>query len=196
MLNIFENIILFLVVVSSINVIFVSNPVQSLLWLILTFAFSSMLFMIFGVELMSIFVFMIYIGAIAVLFLFVVMMLNIKIVELYSSYLKYFYIAIIVFCFFILEIAVSIFFEFDNYYVGFKTYIDWLSILNFNGNIVVLSSIIYNYNIFLFLMLGIVLFIAMISSIILLVNWNSRKIKKVYYTNIYVFNRNNIRFLK
>jgi len=80
--------------------------------------------MIFGVELMSIFVFMIYIGAIAVLFLFVVMMLNIKIVELYSFYLKYFYIGIVVFCFFILEIVVSIFLEFDSYYVNFNSYVD------------------------------------------------------------------------
>lgn len=196
MLIVFENILLIFVVVSSVNVIFISNPVQSLLWLILTFAFSSMLFIIFGVELMSIFIFMIYIGAIAVLFLFVVMMLNIKIVELYSFYLKYFYIGIVVFCFFILEIVVSIFFEFDNYYVNFKTYIDWLSILNFNSNIFVLSSIIYNYNIFLFLMLGIILFIAMICSIILLINWNVSKIRKTHYTNIYVFNRSNIRFLK
>jgi len=131
MLDLFENILLLLIIISSVNVIFISNPVQSLLWLILTFAFSSMIFMIFGVELMSLLIFMIYIGAIAVLFLFVVMMLNIKIVELYSYYLKYFYIGIIVLCFFVLEIVVSIVFEFDNYYLNYKTYIDWLILLNF-----------------------------------------------------------------
>jgi len=196
MLSLFENILLLLVIISSVNVIFISNPVQSLLWLILTFAFSSMIFMIFGVELMSLLVFMIYIGAIAVLFLFVVMMLNIKIVELYSYYLKYFYIGIIVLCFFVLEIVVSIIFEFDNYYLSYKTYIDWLTLLNFNGNFFVLSSVIYNYNFFLFLMLGIILLIAMICSIVLLINWNIKKIKKDYYSNIYVFSRNNIKFLK
>jgi len=42
--------------------------------------------MIFGVELMSIIIFMVYIGAIAVLFLFVIMMLNIKIIELRFFY--------------------------------------------------------------------------------------------------------------
>ena len=82
MINLFENIILIFILLSSLSMLLVKNPVQSLIWLIVTFMFMSIVFMILGAELMSILIFMIYIGAIAVLFLFVVMMLNIKIVEL------------------------------------------------------------------------------------------------------------------
>ena len=73
-----------------------------------------MLFMLFGVELLSLLIFMIYIGAIAVLFLFVIMMLNIKVIELQFFYLRYLSIGAVIVCFFILEIFLSILFEFNN----------------------------------------------------------------------------------
>jgi len=122
MSNYFEIIILLFVVITSINVLIVNNPVQSLLWLITTFAISSIFFMILGAELMSILVFMIYIGAIAVLFLFVIMMLNIKIIELRYLYLRYLSIGIIIICFFILEIILSIFFEFSVVFLSVNFY--------------------------------------------------------------------------
>jgi NADH-quinone oxidoreductase subunit J len=73
-----------------------------------------MLFMIFGVELLSLLIFMIYIGAIAVLFLFVIMMLNIKVIELRFFYLRYLSVGATIVCFFILEIFLSILLEFNN----------------------------------------------------------------------------------
>src|SRR5215467_10492845 len=76
-------------IIMTFNVIFVNNPIQSLLSLIVLFALSSMLFMILGIEFISLLLFFIYIGAIAVLFLFLIMMLNLKIIELKNYYLKY-----------------------------------------------------------------------------------------------------------
>lgn len=61
----------------------VSNPIQSLLFLIIVFILSSIVLLVFGVEFLACLIIMIYVGAIAVLFLFVVMMLNIKILDFY-----------------------------------------------------------------------------------------------------------------
>jgi len=57
MLNIIENILVSLCMVTCLSVIFVNNPIQSLLYLIISFALSSMLFMILGAEFVSLLVF-------------------------------------------------------------------------------------------------------------------------------------------
>ena len=123
MLIIVENIIIFLSLMSALSVIFVNNPVQSLLFLILTFAFSSMLFLILGIEFISLLIFMVYIGAIAVLFLFIVMMLNIKIVELRNFYLRYLPVGSFIIIFFFFEMClfmyVEFFFSYSSSYYGF-----------------------------------------------------------------------------
>src|ERR1700761_2672846 len=104
MLNIIENILIMLSVIMSISVIYVSNPIQSLLALIVSFALSSMLFMILGIEFISLLVFLIYVGAIAVLFLFIIMMLNLKIVELRNYYLRYLPVGSFIILFFFFEL--------------------------------------------------------------------------------------------
>jgi NADH-quinone oxidoreductase subunit J len=128
MLNLIENLILVCLVASSSLILIVSNPVQSLLSLVLTFALSSIIFMHLGTEFMSLLIFMVYIGAIAVLFLFVIMMLNIKIVELRSTYLKYLPIGIFISFFFLVELFFCIYLQYDsntknNYSLNFE-YLD------------------------------------------------------------------------
>lgn len=100
MLNIIENIIIFVCVVSAIMVLLAKQPIQSLLSLILSFGMSSIVFMILGAEFLSLLIFIVYIGAIAVMFLFVIMMLNVKVVELRSFYLKYLPVGIFIILFF------------------------------------------------------------------------------------------------
>jgi NADH:ubiquinone oxidoreductase subunit 6 (subunit J) len=58
------------------------NPIHSILYLILVFCNITFVLIILGVEFIAIIFLIVYVGAIAVLFLFVVMMLNIKILEL------------------------------------------------------------------------------------------------------------------
>tara|TARA_R110002050_G_scaffold77851_1_gene166091 strand:+ start:23722 stop:24123 length:402 start_codon:yes stop_codon:yes gene_type:complete len=67
---------------ASLMVIFNKNPLHSILFLILVFANMSLLLLIQKIEFLSLIILMVYIGAIAVLFLFVIYMLNIKIIEL------------------------------------------------------------------------------------------------------------------
>ena len=71
----------FLILVSGLLVITSKNTVQSVLYLILVFLLCSLLFIYLGADFIGLIILIVYIGAIAVLFLFVVMMLNIRLLE-------------------------------------------------------------------------------------------------------------------
>jgi NADH-quinone oxidoreductase subunit J len=120
MLNIIEDIIVSLCMITCLSVIFVGSPIQSLLYLIISFALSSMLFMILGAEFVSLLVFLVYVGAIAVLFLFVIMMLNLKIVELRNYYLRYLPIGGFIIFFLFFELAFFMYSEFFCSYSNFS----------------------------------------------------------------------------
>ena len=80
----------FLIISSSILVIFSNNAVHSVLYLIFTFFNSAILFLLMNAEFLAMTIVIVYVGAIAVLFLFVVMMLNITESEIKEGFLKYF----------------------------------------------------------------------------------------------------------
>ena len=79
----------FVAVASAFMVISARNPVHSVLFLILTFVNASGLFLLTGAEFLAMILLVVYVGAVAVLFLFVVMMLDIDFAELRSGALKY-----------------------------------------------------------------------------------------------------------
>jgi len=192
MLNYVENIIICVCVVSAIMVLLAKQPIQSLLSLILSFGMISIIFMLLGAEFLSLLIFIVYIGAIAVMFLFVIMMLNVKVVWLRSFYLKYLPIGIFIILFFFFELFLYIYYDFFYYFNDFF-YLNWVNFLDFNGNIFLLGSIIYSNYFILFLFLALILFISMLGSIILLVNWIDKKqtlINKEYYFES--FNKNKI----
>ena len=85
-------------------VITVQNPVHSVLFLILSFIASSALLFFLEVEFIPFIFIVVYVGAIAVLFLFVVMMLDIKITTVNKDLLKYFPIGSLIGLFFLIEI--------------------------------------------------------------------------------------------
>jgi len=78
-----------LFVIVGLFVILTNNPVHSILALVLIFFLSSCLTLALGVEFLALLILMVYVGAISVLFLFVVMLLNIRVLELNISLLKY-----------------------------------------------------------------------------------------------------------
>ena len=78
-----------IVVVSAFAVISARNPVHSVLFLILTFFTSAGLFVLLGAELLAMLLVVVYVGAVAVLFLFVVMMLDVDFAELKQGFLSY-----------------------------------------------------------------------------------------------------------
>jgi len=76
-------------IVSAGLTIFARNPVHSVLWLILAFFNGAGLMLIAGAEFIAMLLVIVYVGAVAVLFLFVVMMLDIDFAELRSGFAKY-----------------------------------------------------------------------------------------------------------
>ena len=76
-------------VAAGVMVIASRNPVQSVLFLILTFFNSAGLFVLMGAEFLAMVLVIVYVGAVAVLFLFVVMMLDINFSELRAGFLQY-----------------------------------------------------------------------------------------------------------
>ena len=74
---------------SGVMVISARNPVHSVLFLILAFFNSAGLFVLMGAEFLAMIMIIVYVGAVAVLFLFVVMMLDIEFVELRQGFLQY-----------------------------------------------------------------------------------------------------------
>ena len=78
-----------LAVISGVMVISARNPVHSVLFLILAFVNASGLFILMGAEFLAMILVVVYVGAVAVLFLFVVMMLDINFVELRQGFQRY-----------------------------------------------------------------------------------------------------------
>jgi NADH-quinone oxidoreductase subunit J len=76
-------------VASAFMVIAARNPVHSVLYLILTFVNAAALFLLLGAEFLAMILIVVYVGAVAVLFLYVVMMLDVDFVELRQGFLNY-----------------------------------------------------------------------------------------------------------
>lgn len=94
-----------LAVVSAFAVIAARNPVHSVLFLILTFFTAAGLFVLLGAEFLAMLLVVVYVGAVAVLFLFVVMMLDVDFAELKQGFLSYMPIGALVAAALMVELA-------------------------------------------------------------------------------------------
>lgn len=94
----------FIVILSSLLVVFSSNPVHSVLFLIFTFFNTAIIFLLFNAEFLAMTLIIVYVGAVAVLFLFVVMMLNINDSLMKEGFLKYFPFGLLLICIFFGEL--------------------------------------------------------------------------------------------
>jgi len=163
-----------LLLLSSIFVFISKNPVHSVLFLILTFCNASGILFLFNAEFLGLVFLIIYVGAIAVLFLFVVMMLNVK---SYTSSLFTSVPSLLVGGFLlILQLFLILEKTFSNYTFWlttspytFDNYLDSLSSID------VLGQGLYNYYLICFILAGLVLLVAMIGAIALTLNFSSRR---------------------
>tara|TARA_B100001996_G_C18472192_1_gene520417 strand:- start:55 stop:657 length:603 start_codon:yes stop_codon:yes gene_type:complete len=87
----------FFLIISSIGVVTINNPVKSAINLVFAFFSSAVLWLLLNAEFLSIILILVYVGAVMVLFLFVVMMLDINISQAKEGFVKYFPIGLIVF---------------------------------------------------------------------------------------------------
>src|ERR1051326_7440752 len=91
-------------IASAVMVIAAKNPVHSVLFLILAFFNAAGLFVLMGAEFLAMILVVVYVGAVAVLFLFVVMMLDVDFAELRQGFLNYLPIGTLVGVIFLVEL--------------------------------------------------------------------------------------------
>src|SRR5246127_4805304 len=95
-------------IASAIMVIAAKNPVHSVLFLILAFVNASGLFILLGAEFLAMILIIVYVGAVAVLFLFVVMMLDVDFAELRQGFLQYMPIGAVIGVILLIELVLVI----------------------------------------------------------------------------------------
>ncbi len=95
-------------VASAVMVISARNPVHSVLFLILAFVNAAGLFLLMGAEFLAMILIVVYVGAVAVLFLFVVMMLDVDFAELKQGFLQYLPLGLVVALILLVELAMVV----------------------------------------------------------------------------------------
>jgi len=152
-------------VVSGLLVVTARNPVHSVLFLILTFFTSAGLFVMLGAEFLAMLLVVVYVGAVAVLFLFVVMMLDVDFVRLREGYARYLPLAAIVALVLLIEMIVI-----TATVVTGGAAADAAAPLAATpdaSNIETIGRVLYTDYVYFFQASGIVLLIAMIGAIVL-----------------------------
>lgn len=140
------------------------NPVHSVLWLILSFLSSAGLFVLLGAEFVAMLLIIVYVGAVAVLFLFVVMMLDVDFAELKAGMAQYLPIALLIGVVLLMQFAMA--------------FGAWTEAENAQAlreavapegvtNTAALGLLIYDQYFILFQLAGLILLVAMIGAIVL-----------------------------
>ena len=154
----------FMVLASGALTITARNPVHAVLWLILAFFNGAGLMVLLGAEFIAMLLVIVYVGAVAVLFLFVVMMLNIDFAELRSGFAKYLPIGLVL----ATVLAVEIFFGVKAYSAGAIELGRRISPTDTSvPNIQAIGNLLYTRYLFIFEGAGLVLLVAMIGAIVL-----------------------------
>jgi NADH-quinone oxidoreductase subunit J len=155
-------------------VIGIRNPIHSILLLIAVFATGSLLLFMLNVEFFGIIFLVVYVGAIAVLFLFIVMMLDIKVINT-AQKLKDFFsyrniITVLVLILILITVNDDIInlsaFNINEVVLGADEYTDYSKILDYKSHLQILGIAIYDLYTIPFLLCGFILFIAMVGAIV------------------------------
>lgn len=150
---------------SGLMVIASTNPIHSVFYLVLAFANTSILLLNIGVEFLSLLFLIVYVGAIAILFLFVVMMLNIKLVELIDNTTRYVPIGFLIGFIFLTMISTTVSL-YDPIQTSMGKYsAEW--IVESKTNIESLGYILYTDYYLFFIIASFILLVSMIGAIIL-----------------------------
>ena len=142
------------------------NPVHSVLWLILTFLSAAGLFVLLGAEFVAMLLMIVYVGAVAVLFLFVVMMLDVDFAQLKGEMVKYMPLGLLIGLILIMMLVMGVgaWVEADGA-LGLRQAVT--PALTEVDNARALGLLIYDRYFFIFQMAGLILLVAMIGAILL-----------------------------
>ena len=152
-------------VLSALMVISARNPVHSVLFLILSFVNASGLFVLLGAEFLAMILVIVYVGAVAVLFLFVVMMLDINFVKLREGFLQYLPFGALLGIVLIIELGIL--FLTKSFSENSLSKFVELPIMNEVENTKLIGQVLYTNYFYLFQISGLILLVAMVGSITL-----------------------------
>ncbi|MDF2604594.1 NADH-quinone oxidoreductase subunit J [Sphingomonas sp.] len=152
------------VLVSGVMTIASRNPVHSVLWLILAFFNAAGLMVLVGAEFIAMLLVIVYVGAVAVLFLFVVMMLDIDFAELRAGFVRYFGIGLILAVALVCEIIIGVGAWSEG---GVDLARRGAPIDPTIPNVQAIGNLLYTRYLFVFEAAGLVLLVAMIGAIVL-----------------------------
>jgi len=173
---------IYLQILTVLLIVFSRNPIHSILLLIILFFEITFVLILFNVEFISLLLILVYVGAIAVLFLFVVMMLQVKSEPFNSSYVI------------LISFIICLFFYFENVYTHnesnfffpalhscvaeFSFHLDTLK------DIETLGQVLYNYFTIYFIVAGLLLLAALLGSIILIIDVNKSNQSNVVFRRL------------
>jgi NADH-quinone oxidoreductase subunit J len=155
-------------------VITVVNPVHSVLFLVLVFLNAAGMLFVLQLEFIPLTFIIVYVGAIAILFLFVVMMLDIKVTSKSNDFFKYLPIGGLIGSLFIFEVLKTINCSFvipENNGLT-DNFISCVCIIDKVTNLEALGQLLYTYYFIYFLIAGMILLVAMVGAIVLTLQFN------------------------
>ncbi len=165
-------------------VVLARNPVHSVLWLILAFFSSAGLFVLMGAEFVAMLMVIVYVGAVAVLFLFVVMMLDVDFAELKSGMADYLPVGLLIGVVILVQLALV----FGNWAIAGAAPEMRAAVTPAPGdmhNTQALGALIYTRYVLMFQLAGAVLFVAMIGAIVLTLRHRTGVKRQDILTQIY-----------
>ncbi len=149
-----------LTIASAVLVIFARNPVHSVLWLILAFFNAAGLMLLVGAEFIAMVLVIVYVGAVAVLFLFVVMMLDIDFAKLRSGFTRNLPFGLLIALVLLAEIVIAVSARNAGPSIAAPP-------ATVQPNIVAMGELLYSRFLFPFEIAGLILLVAMIGAIVL-----------------------------
>ena len=165
-------------VFSAIMVIVASHSVFSLLFLVLSFLASAFLLFMLECEFLALIFIVIYVGAIAVLFLFAVMMLDAKLQNLSRNLFRYVPIGFLFALGFLLPVLYQAFSKTgDNKsFFSQNNYINWYDLIDSTSDVDIYGQVLYSYFVLQFLVVGLILLVVLIGVVYLTNTYTSNKI--------------------
>lgn len=140
------------------------NPVHSVLWLILSFLSAAGLFVLLGAEFVAMLLIIVYVGAVAVLFLFVVMMLDVDFAELKAEMARYLPLGLLIGLVILMQFVMAFgAWEANDAAEGLRAQVTDPAVFNTEA----LGLILYDDYFLLFQLSGLILLVAMIGAIVL-----------------------------
>jgi NADH-quinone oxidoreductase subunit J len=166
-----------LLIIAAVSIFLTENPVYSVLLLILCFCISSIILFSFNAEFLGLIFIMVYVGAVAVLFLFVIMMIDTKKIPIKKLSTQFYLIvtSVLVICYFFLNTLLNnTFFNIDDKELNTHIYIRELKLISQTTTERIGQALFNEYSIAV-LIAGFVLLVALIGAVCLTVDFKEEE---------------------